>query len=82
MAQLELDVVLFDGETVEDVAAILTIGRDVRWELGPAHNCWPTLIFTGPDEVLKSIRRRYNNLGKNTGKLTGKPPVKRGERRV
>lgn len=82
MAQLELDVVLLDGETVDDVIKYLTRGHDVTCVVGPQHNCWPTLVIDGPADTLRSIRRRYDNWGKNTGKLVGKPPVAKGQRRV
>lgn len=63
MAQLKLNVVLFDGETIEDVVSTITQGYDVQCEYAPGHNQWSMLIFTGPESVLRIIKLRYRHLG-------------------
>ena len=74
---MQLNVVLFDGETMDDMKAILTHGHEVECTVKSTHGHWHTLIFVGEDDVLLSIKRRYADLDENIDKLVGKSAVKR-----
>lgn len=73
MAQLKLNVVLFDGETMADMKAILTHGHEVECTVESTHSHRYVLTFTGEGDVLRSIKRRYADLDENIDKLVDKP---------
>lgn len=78
--KLVLDVVLFKGETAQDVAARMAEGfQGVTWSISDSGNGWPEITFRGDKEILGRIQRRYSNIGKNSGNLKGRPPVRKGE---
>ena len=85
METLELDIVLFDGETPEDAAKTVAgnVAGSVTWEIqnpGSAGG-WPAVTYYGMPRALRYIKQRYSTLGKNAGRNKGRPPVGKGEKR-
>jgi len=83
MAELSVDIVVFEGETVEDAARSVAgqWAGEVSWSVGPSGNCHPEVTYHGDQRSLDKIKMRYHTLGKNTGLNKGKPPAKKGEKR-
>jgi len=85
METLELDIVLFDGETPEDAAKTVAgnVAGSVTWEIqnpGPAGG-HPAVTYYGPSRSIQYIKQRYSTLGKNAGINKGRPPVGKGQKR-
>ena len=88
METLELDVVVFDGETADDAARAVAgqWAGDVTWSIQDPGGAGghPAVTYSGPGRALAKIQQRYNQpkTGKPREDLRGKPPVKKGQKRI
>lgn len=82
---ITLDVVLNDGETPDDIVALLNKRFDVRAELDSTSSGaggHPTFVITGSAQALKRVRRWWNHVPWSRPDLQGKPPVAKGASRT
>ncbi len=64
MAFVELDIVLFEGETAEEVAQIVAGRANVTWDIYQVES-WPTVVYYGAEAEIGRVARRYSKLGYN-----------------
>lgn len=81
--QIELDVLLVDGEDVDHLRHYLRTRFQVEVQQAPEDfNSAVTLLITGSREQLNRVKQWHAANRKPRPDLAGKPPVGKGEKRT